>query len=597
MSINFGTSVYHNVAAIYQRDTTGKLLGADGRYADQIRSRWDTIYQTLSDKDPSEVFELSSGKSISTAQITLPLTLLERQPVKSRTIQIHELYDINASTIRGLLTFALSPSLTTDFFTWARTFLLLNARLLTTSHSNPEPKAPAHMKVAEKITALFETTLKNASQDDRWHLTGRDYFMDRAYSFIKDNKKLEFCLPAFPCKSSNPGKVAGVVPDAAEYLALSHLNDFVQMVGAIYEPGATLWVISDGHVFSDCIGVDDALVDSYGAILASKYKATTAAQASSCSHIQFTDLEDLFFSSADSTPAFPVSMLDTTSIPQPIETVRTTSAQKCRLLLDKVGGIDRTHLRGLIDSKHPETLALYQGQSRFMLEDLGAYLAERNVGTKASKRIVCKVAEEMIARNQAYSNLVELLFPHHIRLSIHAHTNAGPKFGIRLFRHGTVRTAPTAQSLLLVSGSESESEAITNPLYEFQIPTPWHNCLVQVEGSNGMLLTRSGIVRDVVRKGLFEGGWCQREGDQGGYFVIRRAKGEPGPAGAVEEVDMSITTAETEAEMKRKIDPTSMKPLHLLADKNSSLGMFGVFFWDRLISFWGTIRAVVGMGR
>ncbi|KAL5046353.1 hypothetical protein BDW71DRAFT_214639 [Aspergillus fruticulosus] len=595
MSINFGTSIYHHVAAIYQRDTTGKLLGADGRYADQIRSHWDEIYQTISDGEPSDVSEHPSGKLISTTEIAFPLALQKEQQEEPQTVQVHELQDINTFTIRGLLTVTPSPSLSTDFFTWARTYLLLNARLLTTSPSNAEPKDPAHLKLAEKITTLFETSLKNTSQDDHWHLSGRNYFIDRVYSFIKESKKLEFCLPAFPCKSSNPDKVLGVVPDAAEYLALGHLDDFVQRVGTIYEPGATLWIISDGHVFSDCIGVDDALVDSYGAILASQYKATTTTKSSSSSNIQFTGLEDLFFSSPESTSSFSISMLDTVSIPQPIETVRTGSAQKCRLLLDKVGGIDRTHLRALIDSKHPETLALYQGQSRFMLEDLGAYLAERSVGTKARKRIASKVAEEMIARNHAYSNLVQLLFPHHIRLSIHAHTNAGPKFGIRLLPRGAVRAAPNAQSLLSVS--ECEFEAFTNPLYEFQIPTPWHNCLVRVDGLDGMLLTRSGVVRDAISKGLFEGGWCQREGGQGGYFAIRRVKLEPAPADEVEEVELENAEIKTKTETETKVEPTSREPLHLLADKNSPLRMFGVFVWDQLIGFWGVIRAVVGTGR
>ncbi|KAL4734205.1 Pyoverdine/dityrosine biosynthesis protein-domain-containing protein [Aspergillus similis] len=591
MSINLGTSVYHHVAAIYQRDSTGKLLGADGRYANQIRSLWGEIYQTISGQEPSEVSELPSGSSISTTEITLPLTLSEGQ-----TVQIHELQGINTSTVRGLLTFTPSPSLSSNFFAWARTYLLLNSRLLTTSPSETEPRDPAHLRLAEEVTTLFETTLKNTSQDDRWHLTGREYFIDRVYLFIKDSKKIEFCLPAFPCKSSNPDKVAGVVPDAAEYLALDHLNDFLQSVDAIYEPGATLWVISDGHVFSDCIGVDDALVDSYGAILASQYKATTKDQTSS-SNIQFTGLEDLFFSSPESTSLFSIDMLDSISIPQPIETVLTASAQKCRILLDTVGGIDRTHLRGLIDRKHPETLALYQGQSRFMLEDLGAYLAERNIGSKARKRIASKVAEEMIARNHAYSNLVELLFPHHVRLSIHAHTNAGPKFGIRLFPREAVRAAPTAQSLLSIPQSKSESGAITNPLYEFQIPTPWHNCLVRVEGLEGMLLTRSGIIRDAISKGLFEGGWRQREGGRGGYFATRRTKQEVAPAGATEEVCLSNTQADTRTQTETKVESTNMQPMYLLTDKHSPLRMFGVFVWDQLLGFWVMIRSVVGTGR
>lgn len=30
------------------------------------------------------------------------------------------------------------------------------------------------------------------------------------------------------------------------------LHNFLQQVHSIYSPGATLWLIGDGHVFSDC---------------------------------------------------------------------------------------------------------------------------------------------------------------------------------------------------------------------------------------------------------------------------------------------------------------------------------------------------------
>jgi hypothetical protein len=178
------------------------------------------------------------------------------------------------------------------------------------------------------------------------------------------------------------------------------------------------------------------------------------------------------------------------------------------------------------------------------------------------------------------------------------HTNAGPKFGIRLFPRGAVRAAPTAQAILSISQSKSESEsgAITNPLYEFQIPTPWHNCLVRVEGLEGMLLTRSGIIRDAISKGLFEGGWCQREGGPGGYFVIRKVKQEAAPATAMEEVHLSTTQGDTRTQTETKIEPRNMEPMYLLADK-SPLRMLGVFVWDQLIGFWTTIRSVVGTSR
>ena len=42
------------------------------------------------------------------------------------------------------------------------------------------------------------------------------------------------------------------MPDLAENIALDVLYGFIKEVNAVYEPGATMWIINDGHVFSDC---------------------------------------------------------------------------------------------------------------------------------------------------------------------------------------------------------------------------------------------------------------------------------------------------------------------------------------------------------
>ncbi|KAL4942189.1 hypothetical protein BDV06DRAFT_235586 [Aspergillus oleicola] len=571
MSINVGTSIYHHVLGIYQRDQAGSLTVAEGRQAEQIRLRWSDIFKGISTSETSGQTPLSSEKVTTTTKISLPFTLFQNQPEQYHTLLIHELQEPGSNTIRGLLTTEPSADLQTDFFNWATTYLLLSARLLTTNTLSNTINKDA-LKLSERIANLFEETLKNTSQDDKWITGGgRQYFINKVYSFVKDGKRIELCLPAFPCKSSNPNKVAGVSPDAAEYLALGHLHSFVQQVSMIYRPGATLWIISDGHVFSDCIGVNDILVDRYGATLAKQYQLRLVQKTSTGEDlIKFTGLEDLFFSSTDATSAFLETMLDDIEIPQPIETVRTESAQKCRLLLEKVGGIDRSHLRGLIASKDTDTLALYQGQSRFMLEDLANYLEARNTGSKAKKRIASQVAAEMIARNHAYSNLVELLFPHHIRLSIHAHNNSGPKFGIRLFPKGTVRPVQDNQSLLAITEAPK-------PVYEFQIPTPWHNSLIEVEGADMALLTRSGAAREAINSGLFAGGWI--DGPQGGYFAIHRVK-----------------VCDEEAQVEGNKAVVVKEPLKGVAvrkeKKKGPLRAFGSYIWKSIV---GVLRAVRGV--
>lgn len=103
------------------------------------------------------------------------------------------------------------------------------------------------------IVNLFDTRLRYITKDDKWQSHGgRELFFKQVRDFVQRRGKLEFCLPAFPCKSSNPEKVSGVMPDRGEQLALEYLDSFLESLENIYEPGAKLYVLSDGHVFSDC---------------------------------------------------------------------------------------------------------------------------------------------------------------------------------------------------------------------------------------------------------------------------------------------------------------------------------------------------------
>jgi hypothetical protein len=104
----------------------------------------------------------------------------------------------------------------------------------------------------QQITDLFDRTLRHVTKRDQWHVFGRDHFLQRVVYFVSRNLPIELCLPAFPCKSSNLDKVSGTLPDRGERIALETLHTFVCAVQKVYDPGALLWIISDGHVFSDC---------------------------------------------------------------------------------------------------------------------------------------------------------------------------------------------------------------------------------------------------------------------------------------------------------------------------------------------------------
>ncbi|WP_319949615.1 L-tyrosine/L-tryptophan isonitrile synthase family protein [Streptomyces halobius] len=81
---------------------------------------------------------------------------------------------------------------------------------------------------------------------------------------VAAGEPIVFVLPGFPCKSPNPAKVLGALPDEGERQALRFLDALCARITAIHPPGARLVICSDGHVFSDLINVPDRDIDAYG---------------------------------------------------------------------------------------------------------------------------------------------------------------------------------------------------------------------------------------------------------------------------------------------------------------------------------------------
>lgn len=137
-------------------------------------------------------------------------------------------------------------------------------------------------------------------------------------------------------------------------------------------------------------------------------------------NIQFTSLTEIFFGNQEITDLFHEKWIDGFDLTHPINSERSENAELCRKLMMALGQNDKTILRSLITSQDPSTLGLYRGLSRFMLDDLSKSRAFAGLSISKRKKISSSVAAEMIVRNCAYSNLVEMLFPSHVRLSIHA---------------------------------------------------------------------------------------------------------------------------------------------------------------------------------
>ncbi|CCF34937.1 pyoverdine/dityrosine biosynthesis protein [Colletotrichum higginsianum] len=500
---NDGNSIFHRFQAAFVHDGQGQLLYCSGPQKGTVHEHWDSISRCL----PSQV-RTAMGERQQVGSVDLDGAL--------RGSRLYERQRFGACPTGIILNAAAqnSNALSVQFEEFFAELLLDQADFAIRGPELMASPSSESLAATEQIVNLFDSFLRYQGKDDQWEASGRVYFTDRVRHFTSQNARIDFCLPAFPCKSSNTNKVLGKAPDRGEQLALERLHGFVEAIEKIYPPGAKMWIISDGHVFSDCIGVDDADVDTYGEQLKEMNRAVGVSRGNT-DRVGFRSLVDLFeLNEAKSQHKLSElqSRLDIPNIDHHVETRLTVEAELCRQILMAGCQPQESAVRAQIKSQNAAILALYRGFSRFMLEDLELHPFTQKMTRSQRKKLSTKVAFEMIMRNQSYSNLVELLLPNYVRLSIHAHNNAGPKFGIQLFDPAVVRA---------VEGLSPDGTPMTSRDL-LHIPTPWHNCLVEVQGSPYLLVTKASVPREAVSLGAVT---VEISTKNAPCFVLRPKKG------------------------------------------------------------------------
>ncbi len=236
MSPSNRTSVYDRLAAMVLFDASGNLLYATGPQKKWVSDHWNSCMPFLLRQHQA---------SLSTTATTASAGCLRDG---SRSVSIYRGPQLPDGNITGLI---LESAGECDDFESFFVQLILNQ---STFAAHPPTAAEAREAAvsAADVTAIFDSYLRYQGKSDKWTAGGSDYFLDHVKCFTAKRARIELCLPAFPCKSSNLNKVTGKSPDRAEWLALERLHGFVEAVENVYAPGALVWIISDGHVFSDC---------------------------------------------------------------------------------------------------------------------------------------------------------------------------------------------------------------------------------------------------------------------------------------------------------------------------------------------------------
>ncbi|SCU88679.1 LANO_0D02784g1_1 [Lachancea nothofagi CBS 11611] len=490
-------STYSKVLCMYTRDpVSNNLYAIQDKQQAQFSQRWSDFVSQLNQAKCREVGEVGVTERIIEAQVAEKFT-----SIAGVAIKVSELHRRAEKQIRGIITTIEDEN---EFNDWLIAHILEQTRM----ELDQSPSIESTVPFAELFTNYFADNLKNTTPNDEWEKGGREHFQERVKYFTDRYLTIECILPAFPCKSSNVDKVHGAVPDKGEELALRRLIMATQEVQGFYPPGMKVWIVSDGHVFSDCIGVDDDVVDAYTAKLHDLYR-TIASPATDA--IGFVGLTELFFT-GETMLDFDEDMVCDVDLPHYTGSKISENSELSRKILMKGFDTDDGRLRQQILMPGHPRLHLFRGFSKFMMDDLSQLTHFKTSSKKCFKKVVSKVAFEMIKRNDSYSNLVELIFPRHMRFSIHAHTNAGPKFGVKII---SSKQCKTVKSL----------DAQDEPSFEdlLHIPTPWHNCVLKLD--DDYFLAKSKMVVDAITSGLYEGQWSEGcdEDDLGGHYVMRRS--------------------------------------------------------------------------
>lgn len=222
--------------------------------------------------------------------------------------------------------------------------------------------------------------------------------------FVRANAPIVFTLPGFPCKSPNPAKVLGHLPDTGELLSLRFLDQLCAQVAELHPPGARLVVCSDGHVFGDLIGVPDPHIDAYSDALRAMIDQE------GLSRLDVFDLRAVFGG---------------------------LSHDAKRARVDAEYGPTVEGLRAEIKAG-TDTGTLYRGITRFLVDDTAHYTGTRS----ALQRDCRRRAYGVIRRSRAWSEIVAEHHPGTCRLSIHPQQAGAAKFGIRLLEISDIWTTP-----------------------------------------------------------------------------------------------------------------------------------------------------------
>ncbi|KAK7534180.1 putative pyoverdine/dityrosine biosynthesis protein [Phyllosticta citribraziliensis] len=339
-------------------------------------------------------------------------------------------------------------------------------------------------QVADSVLSVIESYRLRASPfEPKTVQDARDTFLPYLTSTVQAEQPIVLVLPAFPFKSPNSkDKVLGALPDKAEEVSLLHLQSLCNNIKDVYAPGAELWIVSDGIVYNDLLGVPDETVYTFGETL------RTMAKDLGCSSIKFARLSQM----PSLEKNLPIEMLEY-SDSRSYERIAPLVRQS---LVSAFGSADHDVDKDI--ASNPDIRATYMGYLKYLSHDLkkneldSGEVSESSASSTASsdsevpktsrksfKRHVSRVAKSMIYRGKCYAACVQQWYPNAVRLSIHA-ANSSTKIPISVIPSTNGRPITPWHSTMVcrLDGTfqpmtRSEAEACSDLELIYRDGQPW----------------------------------------------------------------------------------------------------------------------------
>lgn len=268
-------------------------------------------------------------------------------------------------------------------------------------------------EITDLIAKLFDENLRlhpSRATEDKFYSHGSVELAKIMSKKIKARQPIEMLLPGFPHKNPNRRKTLSSLPDLAEKMVLSRLEEFCAQVSEIYSPpgyqaGCRITIFSDGRVWGDLLGVSEKEILDYGIALRNMLPPDSP-------YILFENLDSYLTIESGEVAG---SILERDFRP------------KSSVHLDDYNEI-------------------FDRFSRLIREDR---LWKNNQSEIEITHLCSDFAKIMMSRHAAFRQLIKSVYHDVVRLSVHEGNCAGPQFSIRLFAEPENRALPYHCAIVL----------------------------------------------------------------------------------------------------------------------------------------------------